>query len=115
MGTRKDPFRNFCFRVEIEGVQVAAFSEITGLESTVEPNDYKVGHEQNTRKLPGQNKASNITLKRGVTDSSTLHDWQEEVLQGVITRKSVSITAVNDDGTDGARWEIRDVWPRKYH
>ncbi len=115
MATRKDPFRNFRFRVEIEGVHVAAFSEITGIESTVEPNDYTVGHEQNTRKLPGQNKVSNITLKRGVTDSSTLHDWQEEVLQGVITRKSVSITAVNEDGTDGARWEIRDAWPRKYH
>ena len=114
MATRKDPFRNFRFRVEIDGIQVAAFSEVTGIESTGEPNDYKVGNEQNTRKLPSQNKVSNITLKRGVTDSSKLHDWQEAVIQGFIERKSVSITAVNEDGKDGTRWEIRDAWPRKY-
>ena len=105
METRKDPFRNFRFRVEIDGIQVAAFSEVTGVEST---------GEQNTRKLPSQNKVSNITLKRGITDSSKLHDWQEAVIQGVIERKSVSITAVNEDGKDGTRWEIRDAWPRKY-
>ena len=115
MSTRKDPFRNFRFRLEIDGIQKAAFSEVTGIESAIESINYKVGDEQNSRKLPGQNKFSNITLKRGVTDSSELHDWHKEVIQGVIRRKSVSIMAVNEDGKNGARWEIRDAWPSKYH
>ncbi|MEO7863502.1 MAG: phage tail protein [Nitrospirales bacterium] len=115
MVLRKDPFRNFRFRVEIDGIQKAAFSEVTGIESADEPTDYKVGNEQNSRKLPGQNKFSNITLKRGVTNSSELHDWHKENIQGVTKRKRVSITAVNEDGTNGARWEIHDAWPSKYH
>ena len=82
MVPRKDPFRNFRFRVEIDGIQKAAFSEVTGIESADEPTDYKVGNEQNSRKLPGQNKFSNITLKRGVTNSSELHDWHKENIQG---------------------------------
>lgn len=116
MATRKDPFRNFRFRVEIDGIQQAAFSEVTGVESTVEPIDYRVGNDPtHVRKLPGMTKYSHITLKWGVTDSSELHDWHEEIIQGVIKRKSVSITAVNEDGKDGARWEVRDAWPSKYH
>lgn len=114
MTTRKDPFRKFRFRLEIDGIQKAAFSEVTGIKSAVEPIDYKVGNEQNSRKLPGQ-KFSNITLKQGVTDSSELHDWHKEIMQGVTRRKSVSITAVNEDGKNGARWEIRDARPIKYH
>ena len=80
-----------------------------------EPTDYKVGNEQHSRKLPGQNKFSNITLKRGVTNSSELQDWHKENIQGVTRRKRVSITAVNEDGTNGARWEIHAAWPSKYH
>ena len=51
MVPRKDPFRNFRFRLEFDGIQKAAFSEITGIEFADEPTDYKVGNEQNSRKL----------------------------------------------------------------
>jgi phage tail-like protein len=115
MTTRRDPYRNFGFRLEIDGIQKAGFSEVTGIEAVVEPINSKIDNEQNRRKLPGQNKFSNITLKRGVAASSELHDWHKEIIQGVIKRKRVSITTVNEDGTNGARWEIRDAWPSKYH
>jgi phage tail-like protein len=63
MPPRKDPFRNFRFRVEIDGIQQAAFSEATGIESTVEPIDYRVGSDPtHVRKLPGMTKYSPITL-----------------------------------------------------
>lgn len=115
MATRKDPFRNFRFRVEIDGIQQAAFSEVTGIESTVEPIDYKVGTVPYTFKLVGQTKYSNIVLKWGVTDSSELHDWHEEIIQGVIKRKNVAITVLGEDGKDSIRWEVQEAWPSKYH
>jgi phage tail-like protein len=116
MATRKDPFRNFRFRVEIDGIQQAAFSEVTGIESTVEPIDYRVGTDPtHARKLPGMTKYSPITLKWGVTDSTELHDWHEEIIQGVITRKSVAIILHNEIGKPAARWEVQEAWPSKYH
>ena len=39
MVPRKDPFRNFRFRLEIDGIQKATFSEVTGIESADEPTD----------------------------------------------------------------------------
>ena len=39
---RNDPFRGFNFRVEIDGLAVAAFSEVSGLSSTARsPNTAK--------------------------------------------------------------------------
>ena len=35
-GQRIDPFRNFNFLVEIDGISQAGFSECTGLSSTTE-------------------------------------------------------------------------------
>lgn len=116
MATRKDPFRNFRFRLEIEGIQQAAFSEVTGIESTVEPIDYRVGTDPtHVRKLPGLTKYSPITCKWGVTDSTELHDWHQEIINGVIRRRSLAITQVDEKGDDAARWEVRDAWPSKYH
>ncbi|MCI1278621.1 MAG: phage tail protein [Nitrospira sp.] len=116
MATRKDPFRNFRFRVEIDGIQQAAFSEVTGIESTVEPIDYRVGNGPTyMTKVPGITKYGPITLKWGVTDSSELHDWHEEIIQGVIKRKSVAITVLGEDGKDSIRWEVQEAWPSKYH
>ena len=52
-GQRVDPYGNFNFRVEIDGITRAAFSEVTGLDSTIESTDYREGGENTTvRKLP---------------------------------------------------------------
>ena len=116
MAQRKDPFRNFRFLVEWDGIQQAAFSEVTGIESTVEPIDYRCGDDPtHARKLPGMTKYSAVTLKWGVTDSLELHDWHEQIVQGVITRKNLAIVLMNEDGKPGARWEVQLAWPSKYH
>ena len=66
MATRKDPFNNFNFLVEIDGIVRAAFHEAGGLESSVDVIEHREGGENiTTRKLPGQVKFSNVTLKWG--------------------------------------------------
>jgi phage tail-like protein len=45
---RDDPYKGFNFRVEIDGVPLAAFSEVGGLESETAVIEYRVGGEPNT-------------------------------------------------------------------
>ena len=67
---RNDPLRNFRFRLEIDGIAQANFSEVAVGETTTEAIDYREGNEPNhVRKLSGLTKFGNITLKRGITDS----------------------------------------------
>jgi phage tail-like protein len=69
--TRNDPFRGFNFRVEIEGLPVAAFTEVTGLTAEGDPVDYREGTDptNNVRKLVGLRKYSNLMFKRGYTQT----------------------------------------------
>ena len=53
--TRTDPYRGFNFRVEIEGIGVGAFSEVSGLTAEGDPVEYREGTDPaNTVRLgPG--------------------------------------------------------------
>jgi phage tail-like protein len=112
---RNDPLRNFRFRLEIEGVEQAGFSEVSGFDVTVDPIDYREGTDPtHVRKLTGLTKYGNITLKWGVTDSLELHDWHRQIVNGDIQRKNIAIIVVNEAGEDKARFEIVEAWPSKY-
>lgn len=114
---RKDPLRNFKFRLEIDGITQANFSEVTIGETTTDAVDYREGTDpSHTRKLDGLTKFGNITLKWGVTDSRELHDWHKAIVAGQIAsnRKQVAIVIRDEAGTDKARFVVTEAWPMKY-
>ena len=113
---RKDPLRNFKFRLEIEGIQQAAFSEVAIGETTTDAVDYREGTEpSHLRKLDGLTKYGNVTLKWGVTDSMELNDWHKAILAGKIqtNRKQVAIVVLDETGADKARFVVSEAWPIK--
>ena len=70
---RTDPYRNFNFLVEIQGIIQASFMDCGGLEATTEVVEYREGGDNTTvRKLPGKTSYSDITLKWGLTSSAEL-------------------------------------------
>src|SRR5438132_13082501 len=96
---RKDPLRNFRFRVEIDGITQAGFSEATGFDVTVDPIDYREGTDPtHVRKLTGLTKFGNVVLKWGITDSMELHNWHRQIVNGTIQRKNIAIVAVDEAG-----------------
>lgn len=114
-GERRDPYRNFRFRVEIEGIQQAGFSEVSGFDASIDVIEYREGDEVTTpRKLPGLTKYGNITLKWGVTDSMDMYQWMQEAIEGKIERKTVTIIAIDEEGGDVATWQVIEAWPAKY-
>jgi phage tail-like protein len=115
-GSRVDPYRNFNFLVEIDGVTQAGFTECSGFELSTDPIEYREGGQTTTvRKLPGLAKFANITLKWGLTDSRELYAWYRDVVRGKIQRRNGSIIVLDVDGTEKARWNFRDGWPTKYN
>ncbi|MBD5799855.1 phage tail protein [Bacillus pseudomycoides] len=114
-GQRRDPLRNFRFRVEIDGIMQAGFSEATGFDATTDVIDYREGNEPtHVRKLPGLTKYGNISLKYGITDNMELYNWHKEISNGNVKRKNISIIIVDEVGNDKARWEFVNTWLSKY-
>lgn len=112
---RKDPYLSFRFLVEIQGLIVGGFSEVSGLqaETEIEPiteggvNDY-------VHKLPKITKYPNITLKRGITDSDALWNWHQDVVNGIIKRKSGFIILLDCEGNEKWRWSFERAYPVKW-
>ena len=118
-GERTDPFRSFNFRLEIDGIEIAAFSECSGLSSEGEAVDYREGTDVplNVRKLPGLRTYANISLKRGITPNTYLFRWYTMVVNGApinTIRRNGSVVLLNEAREDVMRWNFRDAWPNKY-
>lgn len=112
--TRNDPYKNFNFLVEIDGITVAGFSEVTGLSSEVDIIEYREGGDHIVRKLPGLRKYGNITLKRGITQDAQLWNWHKKILDGVVDRRNGVITLLDDARVPQVRWTFFDAFPQKY-
>ena len=94
---RKDPFRGFKFKVEVDGITRAGFREASGLDSAQDPVEYRA-----------------ISLKRGVTNDAELWAWRKKSIDGTIERKNGSIVLTDDAGEEKARWNFVDGWPTKW-
>jgi len=117
-GDRKDPFRGYNFKVEIDGITRAGFRECSGLDATSDPIAYREGNEKvyTSRMLQGQVKYSPIVLKGGITDDHSLWDWRKKVIdgKGAGERKNGSIVLMDEGGEEKLRWNFVNGWPTKW-
>jgi phage tail-like protein len=103
--------------VEIDGITNARFQEVGGIDATTDVIEYREGGDAlGTRKLPGQTKHSNLSLKRGYTDDTQLYAWYEDVMTGRTEkiRKNLAIVQLDMAGKDVLRWNLYQAFPVKY-
>jgi len=105
----------FRFKVELDGLLIADFSEVSGLEAETEVkvvreggvNDYE-HHFITIRKYPP------LVLKRGFTNTTQLWDWYEENAAGRLQRKNGSIILLDASGQESCRWSFLESYPVKW-
>ena len=106
------PYSNFNFKVEIDGIPHAAFSEVGISEATTDAIEYREGTEPaHVRKLSGLTKYSNLTLRRGVTGTNELFDWFKSAGS---QRRTVVVQLLDEQQSPVKRWVMRNVWPVRY-
>jgi phage tail-like protein len=110
-----NPYPSMRFRVELDGIIQAGFSECSGFGSSVEVVEYREGGDaSHVRKLPGKTSYPDITLKWGITDSHELYDWHATALAGNPSRRNGSIVLYDHTNTEKVRWNFFGAWPSKY-
>jgi len=117
MVARVDPYKNYRFKIEIQGIIEAGFMECSGFGSEVQVIEYREGGDPtNARKLPGMSKYPDITLKWGITDSLKLYQWHLDALNGKVQRQNGSIVILDeaDPSLARARWNFFNAWVSKY-
>jgi phage tail-like protein len=105
------------FALEVEGVEMARFTEIAGLSWETEVVEYKDTLKTGKvviRKRPGQTKYGDIGLKRGLSADRSLGKWYQTVLDGKVERKNGSIVVYDMAGAELDRWNFERGWPSKW-
>ncbi|HMK50156.1 MAG TPA: phage tail protein [Thermodesulfovibrionales bacterium] len=109
------PYATFRFRVEIDGITVARFSEVSGLMVETETEQYEEGGVNDfVHYLPKRTKYQHIILKRGLTDVDELWQWYQDVVAGRFQRKNGAIVLMDSSGEDALRWNFSNAYPVKW-
>ena len=116
IGGRHDPVLAFHFAVEISGLFVAGFSDVSGLQAEIEVQEYREGGVNGyIHKRAGPTKyPSNLILKKGITDSTELWSWYSDVMRGRIQRKPVDVVLMSSTGEESRRWKLQNAYPVKW-
>ena len=114
-GRRLDPYMAFNFVVEIEGLLVGGFTEVSGLDGEIEVTSYREGGlNRFEHKLAGPVISSNLMLAHGLTDIDTLWNWYDNVSKGIIRRKNGTILLLDRRQIPAVSWDFRNAYPVKW-
>src|ERR1044072_1024525 len=111
---RATPYVQFNFLVDLgtgntDGPE-AGFQEVSNLGMEVTVAEYLNGNEKenSVRKITGMNKATDVTLKRGVIGSLNLYQWLNQIRNGDQSAyRTVVIQLQNEDHTAVvATWKL---------
>lgn len=109
------PLPKFHFEVEWGGVRIG-FTEISGLDVETEVIEYRDGAlpEYSKIKIPGMQKYSNVTMKRGLFKSDNDYfTWWNTVSLNTIERRDLTVSLLNEAHEPVMVWKIKNAWPTK--
>lgn len=128
-GIRLDPFPSFNFYISlidtsstlakvmtaINFVAAGGFSDCSGLEGTLQVEEYPEGGENRfVHKFPTRMTYSNITLKRGIGFSEDLWNWHFDYVNGKGKRRDGLIFLQNELHIPVKVWIFRRGLPLKW-
>ena len=112
---RRDPYGAFRFRLEIDALIVAGFSDISGLAVETEVEERAEGGvNDQVHSFAKGTKSPRLVLKRGITDSTDLWSWHQDVVGGRIKRRDGRIFLFDLAGAEKWRWTFEGAYPVKW-
>jgi phage tail-like protein len=109
------PLVKFSFKVMWDGAELI-FQEVTGLSSETQVIEYRGGSSPvySTVKMPGIQKFSNITLKKGIFKGDTaLWDKYGGLKMNTYKRASIVISLLDEGQAVAMSWTLKNAFPTK--
>lgn len=120
---RFDPYKNFKFKVKIDGRYVAGVTRVSSLSRTTEVIEFREGGNPNTiHRMPGRTKFAPVILEEGVTHDPTFESWANSVhnIQGDSAaslknfRKDIILELLNEQGIVVMAYKLYRCWVSEY-
>jgi phage tail-like protein len=123
MAAKRDrPYSQFNFLVDLGTGSTtgtdAGFQECSNVGMEVTVAEYRNGNdpENHVMKITGLNKATDVTMKRGIVGSATLYNWLDAIRNGDETQlRTVRVQLMSEDHqTTVATWVLNNARIIKY-
>jgi len=117
---RDDPYLRFNFLVAIgdddPGSVLGGFQDCSPLGMEIGVAEYRNGNERTNqvRKLPGLTRTPDVVLRRGLVGSADLFSWIAEIRRGVLDRREVTITLLDEQRQPVMAWRLHRAWPSRW-
>jgi phage tail-like protein len=110
------------FLVEVDGVEIGRFMEVSGLQVDITVEEVTEGGENSySHKLPGRMSWPNIVLKRGITQNDSLLTWLNKssgdgfaVAGNKLKRSTAAITLIGGGNVRLRAWNFDGAFPVKW-
>lgn len=110
-----DSSSTFSLATSVLGSVAGGFSECSGLEMTLEVEEYREGGNNGTvLKFPTRVKWANLRLKRGVALGNDLFSWQSGFAEGKVQRRDGAVTLLNELHLPVKVWSFRRGIPVRW-
>ena len=111
---RRDPYHGFHYLVELEGLTVGGFSRVKGLMRETRVESYREGGVNDfEHKLTSGTGFGTLVLERGLV-ASALWDWHQQVVDGAIRRRKITIALRDQNDTEVWRLHADHAFPVKW-
>lgn len=120
-----DLIPGYRFIVDIPGFGSVNFSEVSGLGMEHKTEEYRSGGDYRVKELYMGTKFTDVTLKRGMSNSRQMWDFANSVLNTLSKanpenkqlpefRVDITIKQLDNTGTVVKRWMLKDAWVKSY-
>jgi phage tail-like protein len=102
------------FRVSIEGLSWDNFDGVEGLGIDFEDIQVQSQNKNAFENRPGRSNAKDIVLTRRFKKDGELYNWVKEIKAGKKSRKSGSVSILDDENKEVVRFDFTDAWPKSW-
>jgi phage tail-like protein len=120
---RFDPYKNYKFRVILDGRAVMGVSKVSALKRTTEVVKHRDGGDNSTdRKSPGRTSYEAITMERGVTHdleferwANLVHSFAGDALMDLANyKKELTLEVMNEKNHVALRYFLHRCWVSEF-
>ena len=122
MANRVTPYGQYRYLVDLKSSRdpskpLGGFSEVSGIKTELHISEYRDGNDVASypHKYSGMHTTADVTLKRGVVDTSDLWSWITDArTNGSSAQRDVTITLQDEAGNSVQVFKLYSVTPKGY-
>ena len=120
---KNGPLTAFRFLVEVDGKEVGAFTQFSGIKLQVQTIQVRAGNDPRGVQdyIPVMSSYAPVTLARGVVGSNEFMDWIFSAAASTLDgptgsdlRRPIDVIALDERGRRGVVWSLKDAMPIGY-